>query len=405
MKIRSMTTRTVHGCTGLLVTALALAGCAGTRPPQTQEQLLQRREAVDQRLVTDSREMFQQLLAHVKGEYDAYSAGRATEPPKIDILIISGGGDWGAFGAGFLKGWGRVPPGPMAKPTFDAVTGVSTGALIAPFAFLGDEPSIDTIEGLYRNPQKDWVKQRWPLYFLPHNTSFAEVPGLEREMREIVTLALVRRIAEAGRDGRILVVNTTNVDDASQRVWNLLAEARRAVETDDVDRLHQIMLSSAGIPGAFPFRVINDELYVDGGVTGNIIYGGRVKEEDSLPALWAATYPSLPIPHIRYWVLFNNQLRPRPQVTAPTWPAVVTRSLEMGTRAATLTSIRHLYAQAEISRLKRGANVEVRFVAVPNDWVPPQPGVFIKETMNNLADLGKKMGADSLSWRSEPPPP
>jgi hypothetical protein len=390
----------------LLVAALALAGCAaGTRPPQTQEQLLQRRAAVDQRLVTDGRAMFQQLLARVKGDYDAYSAGRATEPPKIDILIISGGGDWGAFGAGFLKGWGRVPPGPMAKPAFDAVTGVSTGALIAPFAFLGDEQSIDTIEGLYRNPKKDWVKQRGPLYFLPNNTSFAEVPGLEREMREIVTLALVQRVAEAGRGGRILAVNTTNVDDASQRVWNLVTEARRAVETDDVDIIHRIMLASAGIPGAFPFRVINDELYVDGGVTGNIIYGGRVKEDDSLPALWAAMYPDLPIPKIRYWVLFNNQLRPPPQVTAPTWPAVITRSLEMGTRAATLTSIRHLHAQAEISRLKRGADIEVRFVAVPNDWVPPQPGVFIKETMNNMADLGEKMGADPLSWSSEPPPP
>jgi hypothetical protein len=392
-------------CTMLLAAAIALAGCAGTRPPQTQEQLLQRREAVNQRLVADGRAMFQQLLGRVKADYDAYSAGRAPTPPTIDILIISGGGDWGAFGAGFLKGWGRVPPGPMAKPAFDAVTGVSTGALIAPFAFLGDEQSIDTIEGLYRNPKKDWVKQRWPLYFLPNNMSFAEVPGLEREMREIVTLAMVRRIAEAGRDGRLLAVNTTNVDDASQRVWNLVTEARRAVETNEVDRIHRIMLASAGIPGAFPFRVIDDELYVDGGVTGNIIYGGRVKEEDSLPALWAATYPSVPIPTIRYWVLFNNQLHPPPQVTAPTWPAVVTRSLEMGTRAATLTSLRHLHAQAEISQLKRGATVEVRFVAVPNDWVPPQPGVFIKETMNNMADLGEKMGADPLSWSSEPPPP
>ena len=111
------------------------------------------------------------------------------------------------------------------------------------------------------------------------------------------------------REGRILAVNTTNVDDASQRVWNLVTEAQRAVETNDVDRIHRIMLASAGIPGAFPFRVINDELYVDGGVTGNIIYGGRVKEDDSLPALWAATYPGLPIPHIRYWVLFAR--RPR----------------------------------------------------------------------------------------------
>jgi hypothetical protein len=406
MKTRSMTTRTVHGCTGLLVAALVLVGCAAEkRPPQTQEQLLQRRVTVDQRVVTDARAMFQQLLGRVKGKYDAYRAGRTTEPPQVDILIISGGGDWGAFGAGFLKGWGRVPPGPMAKPAFDAVTGVSTGALIAPFAFLGDEQSIDTIAGLYRNPKPDWVKQRWPLYFLPNNMSFTEVPGLEREMREIVTIEMVRRITEAGRDGRILAVNTTNVDDGSQRVWNLVAEARRAVETDDVDSIHRIMLASAGIPGAFPFRMINDELYVDGGVTGNIIYGGRVQEEDSLPAIWAATFPDLPIPKIRYWIIFNNQQRPLPQVTVPTWPAVVTRSLEMGTRAATLTAIRHLHAQAEISRLKRGAEVEVRLVAVPNDWVPPQPGVFIKETMNNLADLGEKMGADPLSWSSEPPPP
>jgi hypothetical protein len=90
-------------------------------------------------------------------------------------------------------------------------------------------------------------------------------------------------------------------------------------------------------------------------------------------------------------------------VTAPTWPAVVTRSLEMGTRAATLTSMRHLFAQAAISRLMRGATIEVRFVAVPDDFVPPKPGTFDKETMNALADLGEKMGEDASSWRIEAP--
>ena len=113
MKTPSIATLTLHVCPVLLVVAITLAGCAaGTRPPQTQEQLLQLRDAMDQRLVTDGREMFQQLLARVKGRYDAYSAGRATAPPVIDILIISGGGDWGAFGAGFLKGWSRVAPQP-----------------------------------------------------------------------------------------------------------------------------------------------------------------------------------------------------------------------------------------------------------------------------------------------------
>jgi hypothetical protein len=89
-------------------------------------------------------------------------------------------------------------------------------------------------------------------------------------------------------------------------------------------------------------------------------------------------------------------------VTAPNWVAVISRSLETSSRAATATAVRHLFAMAEISRLKRNADVEVRVVSIPGDWVPPVPGVFKKETMNNLADLGEKMGADPASWSSEP---
>jgi hypothetical protein len=240
------------------------------------------------------------------------------------------------------------------------------------------------------------------LYFLPNHISFAEVPGLEREMRNYITLAMLRRIAQAGADGRLLAVNTTDLDTGTSRVFDLVVEAQRAVASGQVDRVHNIMLASAGIPGAFPFRIIDDELYVDGGVTGNIIYGGRIAEDDSLPALWQHAYPTLPIPPIRYWVIFNNQFRPVPQVTAPKWPAVVQRSLETSTRAATATALRHLFAMAEISRLKRKADIEVRVVSIPGNWSPPVPGVFIKETMNNLADLGEKMGADPASWSTEP---
>ena len=129
------------------------------------------------------------------------------------------------------------------------MTGVSTGALIAPFAFLGDEQSIETIVGLYRNPKKDWVKQRWPLYFLPNNISFAEVPGLEREMREIVTLAIVRRSPRPGR-----WAHPRRQHDQHRRrlarVLDLVAEAQRAVETGDVDRIH----ASCSPPPASPAR-------------------------------------------------------------------------------------------------------------------------------------------------------
>jgi hypothetical protein len=184
---------------------------------------------------------------------------------------------------------------PLAKPEFDAVTGVSTGTLIAPFAFLGDEQSIKQILNMYRNPKKDSVKQRGYLYFLPDNISFAEVPGLEREIRKHITVDMLGRVAKAGADGRILLVNTTELDVGQPRVFDLVAEAQRAADSADLERVHNIMLASAGIPGAFPFRMTDGELYVDGGVTGNIIYGGRIAEEDSLPALWQQAYPNHPV--------------------------------------------------------------------------------------------------------------
>ena len=390
----------------VLTGALVLTGCgpAMTRSEVARPDLLKLRTRGDEQGLAASEKILQKLLERTKTEYDRRAAAGQKEPAVIDILIISGGGDWGAFGAGFLKGWQKVPAEhPLAKPEFDAVTGVSTGTLIAPFAFLGDERSIDEIANLYRNPGEDWVKNRGFLYFLPDNISFAEVPGLEREMRDHITLDMVRRVAKAGADGRLLAVNTTNLDDASSRVFDLVVEAQRAVDSGKLERIHNIMLASAGIPGAFPFRIIDDALYVDGGVTGNIIYGGRIAEEDSLPARWQRTYPKLPIPKLRFWVIFNNQFRPLPVVTAPNWPAVISRSLETSTRAATATAVRHLFAMSEISRLKRKADIEVRIVSIPGDWFPPVPGIFIKETMNNLADLGEKMGADPASWSTDPP--
>jgi hypothetical protein len=389
-----------------LAGGLSLAGYAPspTRRHLAERDLLKLRSADAERRTMGHLRLLSRLLEHVKAEYDRYLAGRQPEPPVLDVLVISGGGDWGAFGAGFLKGWQQVPAGhPLAKPEFDAVTGVSTGTLIAPFAFLGDPPSIERIVHLYRNPERDWVRQRGLLYFLPDNISFAEVPGLEREMRRCVTLDMVRRIAKAGADGRMLVVNTTNLDDASSRVCDLVQEAERAAESGDLERIYNIMLASAGIPGAFPFRIIDDELYVDGGVTGNILYGGRWSEENTLPAVWEQLYPNLPIPKMRFWLIFNNQFHPAPQVTAPKWMAVVQRSLETATRASTATAVRHLFAMAEIARFKRKADLEMRIVSIPGHWVPPVPGVFIKETMNDLADLGERMGADPASWSAEPP--
>src|SRR5262245_37022668 len=171
-----------------LAGTLALGGCgpAMTRPPATQQELLKLRATADEESVASGRKVLGRLLERTKTEYDR-SVAEGKQRPVIDILSVSGGGDWGAFGAGFLKGWLKVPAqNPLPKPQVDAVTGVSTGTLIAPFAFLGDPQSIDEIVNLYRNPQEDWVKQRGILYFLPNNISLAEVPGLEREIQKYI---------------------------------------------------------------------------------------------------------------------------------------------------------------------------------------------------------------------------
>jgi hypothetical protein len=317
-------------------------------------------------------------------------------------LIISGGGDWGAFGAGVLKGWGKVQ-GDSARPQFDIVTGVSTGALIAPFAFAGDEKSIDKVVHLYRNPKPNWAQPRWGLYFWPSNESLYDVQGLEDELKKELDKSTLEKIVAVGGSGRVLIVNTTNVDYGEMRPWDLVQESRRALDTGKVEHLHKILLASSGIPGIFPPRMIDEHLYVDGAITGNIIYGGRLESSKTFWGIWENTYPNAPLPRVRYWVIFNNQFRFPPEVIQARWPSIISRATIMSTQTSTLNSIRHLYALAEIERLRRKAQVEVRVMSVPDTWIPPKPGTFDKEVMNSLADLGEKMGADPNAWRTKSP--
>ena len=389
----------------MVVAAVLAAGCASvdTRHNRTMEDLLSARRADDTSRALQTRELMDKLVKRAESKARNASGGaKATARPTIDVLVISGGGDWGAFGAGVLKGWGRVK-GELARPQFDVVTGVSTGALIAPFAFLGDDQSVDRIVGLYRNPQEDVAVSRGWLFFLPNNPSFFVLPGLERDLRTALDRTMIERIAAEERTGRGLVVNTTNIDLGDMRAWDIVAEARRSLAGNNEDHVRTILLASAGIPAVFPARGIGDYLYVDGAITGNILYGGRAREEDSLPALWRAKHPGAPMPRLRYWIIFNNQYRFPPQVTQERWPDIMSRATIMATQTSTLNSIRHLFAMAENQRLKRNVEIEVRVMAVPDEWVPPKPGTFVKEVMNELADLGETMGANPASWRADPP--
>ncbi len=395
--------KNLPGMAAAVAAVSMLAGCASVERPQKEFQdLVAVRRADDLERAVELRRLMAKFLARAEAKaMAARKGGKGAAPVTIDLLVISGGGDWGAFGAGVLKGWGRVT-GESARPQFDVVTGVSTGALIAPFAFLGDDQSIERIVQLYRNPQKDVAVSRGMLFFLPNNPSFYVLPGLERELSTALDRPMIERIAAADASGRGLLVNTTNIDLGGMHVWDIIAESKAALASGDEDRVRRILLASAGIPGVFPARGIGEHLYVDGAITGNIIYAGRPRENESLPELWKAKHPGVPL-RIRYWVIFNNQFRFPPQVTPERWPDIIGRATIMATQTSTVNSMRHLFAMAELAKLKHNVNIEVRVIAVPDEWVPAQPGTFVKEVMNDLADLGERMGADPASWRTDPP--
>ena len=386
----------------VLLAGAVLAGCATERrADRSLENLLAARRADDAARTLDAGRLIDAIFKRTEAKAQAAAkAGPGAAPSTVDLLVISGGGDWGAFGAGVLKGWGRAKGG---RPQFDVVTGVSTGALIAPFAFLGDDASIERIVQLYRTPTEDIATTRGLLFFLPGNPSFYELPGLERALRTSLDRPMIERIAAAQGSGRGLLVNTTNLDLGDMRAWDLIAEARFALAGNDEDRVRKLLLASAGIPGAFPARTIGDYLYVDGAITGNILYGGRTNEREGLAAQWRAKHPKTPMPRLRYWVIFNNQFRFPPQVTQDRWPDIMGRATIMATQTSTVNSMRHLFAMAQIAKLRHDVDIEVRVLAVPDEWVPPRPGTFVAEVMNELADLGEKMGADPASWRTDPP--
>jgi predicted acylesterase/phospholipase RssA len=142
------------------------------------------------------------------------------------------------------------------------VSGVSTGAFIAPFAFLGTQADYETIDHLFRNPKPDWVERRGLFFFLPENASLAEVPGLVRELRAQVDLQFAGRIAKAGSTGgrRVLLIQATDIDNGTPRAFDAVAAAREAVATGNTESLSDILISSAAIPGVFPPVEIQGQL-------------------------------------------------------------------------------------------------------------------------------------------------
>lgn len=368
-------------------------GCGGPgRAILTDEQLQAR--ASSERAATESTfdAAIERLLARIERESDA---GECT----VDLLALSGGGDYGAFGAGFLVGWGSVKDPAWMRPDFDAVSGVSTGALIAPFAYVGTNDTCESVEGFYKDPQGDWVLERGPLFFLPSNPSFMTIDGLERDLRKAIGPALIGQMAEASKRGKLLIVGSTDLDLGRPKCWDVGFEAEAAVAKGEPERVQRILMSSAAIPAVFPPMEIDGGLYADGGVTANVLVKLDPRRSDGLLQSWLRSRPGKPFPKVRYWVIINNQLAQAPTTVQTRWPSVISPSLSTAIRSATMAEVRWLAAQADFVNALMGTNIEVRMVAIPDDWRAPVKGDFQRETMESLAELGRRMGADPSSWK------
>jgi len=201
----------------------------------------------------------------------------------------------------------------------------------------------------------------------------------------------------------VLLIQATDMDSGTGRAFDAVAAARDAVKRDDPEILSDILLASSAIPGAFPPRQIEGRLYADGGVASNFFYGGPMPERDTFGATWRREHPDAPIPKVRYWVIINEYIQPLPVTVQPTWPAIVERSIYVSVRSAEAIALRHLYALAEATRLRGDGDVEVRWVAVPQNWQPLDDDPFDGATMRALADEGKRLGADPASWMTTAP--
>lgn len=202
------------------------------------------------------------------------SQGQSGPLPPVSFLAISGGGDNGAYGAGLLNGWTAAG----TRPVFKAVTGVSTGALIAPFAFLG--PKYDyVLEKVYtQTSQKDIFKKRGLIKGV-FGDAMADSRPLAETIAAYVNQQLMDEIAAEYAKGRVLLVGTANLDSLEPVIWNMTAIAA-SKDPNAIPLFRKILLASASIPGAFPPVLIDvnvagthyQEMHVDGGTMAQVFF-------------------------------------------------------------------------------------------------------------------------------------
>lgn len=317
---------------------------------------------------------------------DTNAAVAATRDEHFDLLALSGGGAVGAYGAGVLVGWSQRGD----RPVFEVVTGVSTGAMIAPFAFIGSDGDAE-LERAFTDGRSDRLLQaRWAMSLVG--------PGLFRHqpLRDLVAASvtddLLDRVAAGHRAGRRLYVATTSLDTQGQVVWDMGALAA-SDRPDRRDVFIDILTASASIPGVFPpvFVTLEHdghtlrELHADGRTTANFFIAPERLMLD--PDLLAEA------PGGRLWIAINGRPDARFSVAAFSGVGVAARGLDAMMKASTRMS---LVAADQFAQL-RGLSLSVAMAPVGSSENNLR---FDRVWMQGLFDQGRVAGMGGTAWRN-----
>ena len=337
-------------------------------------------------------------VARIKAEYG--KSDRKTQ--TYDMLILSGGGALGAFGAGYLQGWGNIQEVDWKRPEFDNVSGISTGALIAPFAFIGTAESYQEIVDLYSNPKKDWVCERGVIPIFPSHLSLYKTDGLHEKIRSVVTQGMIEKLAQGSSEKRVLMVGATNVDYGIMRVWDLADISSNYPPDIATEKINSILFASSAIPGVFPPVLIDSLLYVDGGAAMQMLGGIGNRDWAYRPDVNDLNFISKSAPvKIRIWAILNQKLLPDSKVIQPRWTSIAKRSLNILVRASTLQTLQDTETYVHLVDKFEEFEVEFRYVAIPQDYeIKGEDHIFDAEVMRELIKLGQEMGEDPTSWRT-----
>ena len=384
----------------LLLPFLSLVACSGHRGPAVPQALEDRAEipglegircwghtmtpTLEAALVNS----WNDELAAANGDLQALLAKDA------HYLALSGGGSDGVFGAGLLCGWTLKG----TRPSFKIVTGISTGALIAPFAFAGPEYD-QVLADLYTTiSTKDISRFRGILGALTSD-ALSDTTPLRTILEKHIDDAFLDRIAAEYRKGRILLVGTTNMDAQKPVLWRLGALA--ATNHPDRRKLFiDVLIASAAIPGVFPPVLIDvvadgnhySELHSDGGTAAQVF----LYPASFCISQFADEYGFSGRKRHAY-VIRNSRL-------APDWEQVHPRTITLAQRAvATLIKSQGV---GDLYRSYLGCQrdgIEFNLASIPDDFVDKPSDTFDREYMKKLFQVGFQLGQTDGVWTHSPP--